>query len=138
MKTPCEIVVWYVLPTIRREIAREMVTTYRMKQSDVGHIFGVTDAAISQYLKKKRGGSQLIEESEHYPQFLEEVKKSSKLIVDGKSDMSAELCRICNFIKEIGLLAEIYTESTHMPAPACAWGEHEGAANVDCPQMYSE
>ena len=34
MKTPCEIVVWYVLPTIRREIAKEMVDTYHMKQAD--------------------------------------------------------------------------------------------------------
>ena len=42
MKTPCEIVVWYVLPTIRREIAKEMVDTYHMKQADVGRIFGLS------------------------------------------------------------------------------------------------
>lgn len=123
MKTPCEIVVWYVLPTIRREIAKEMVDTYHMKQADVGRIFGVTDAAISQYLKKKRGCSTLIEESKFYPQFIEEVKRSAKYIVEEKSDISVEMCRICNFIKELGLLAEIYTETIHVPAPACAWGK---------------
>lgn len=122
MKTPCEVVVWYVLPTIRREIAKELVETYHMKQADVGRIFGVTDAAISQYLKKKRGGSAFIENSSHYGEFLEEVKRSAKLIVEEKSDMSVEMCRICSFIKTIGLLAEVYSETTGAPAPSCAWG----------------
>ncbi len=122
MKTPCEIVVWYVLPTIRREIAKEMVETYHMKQADIGRIFGVTDAAISQYLKKKRGGSAFIEQSRYYDSFIKEIKVSAKLVVEGTSDMAAEMCRICNAIKNMGLLAEIYAENTGMPAPKCAWG----------------
>lgn len=123
MKTPCEIVVWYVLPTIRREIAKELVEAYHMKQADVGRLFGVTDAAISQYLKKKRGGSSLIEDSEHYSRFLEEIKSSAKYIYDGKSNMSVEMCRICKYIKNVGLLAQIYSDSTGQEAPQCAWGE---------------
>ena len=55
MKIPCELVVWYVLPTIRREVARELVNSHGMSQAEVARKFGVTDAAISQYLKKKRG-----------------------------------------------------------------------------------
>lgn len=123
MKTPCEIVVWYVLPTIRREIAKELVTAYRMKQVDVGQIFGVTDAAISQYLKKKRGGNIWIENSEHYPAFLEEVKVSAKRIHDESSTMSIEMCRICRFIKNVGLLAEVYKGSTGTELPNCEWND---------------
>jgi len=123
MKTPCEIVVWYVLPTIRREIAKEMVEVYHMKQADIGRIFGVTDAAISQYLKKKRGGSTFIEQSKYYGDFLLEVKLSAKRVVEGSSDMSAEMCRICKAIKNMGLLADIYAENTGAPAPKCAWGD---------------
>ncbi|MCQ2078512.1 MAG: transcriptional regulator [archaeon] len=124
MKTPCEIVVWYVLPTIRREIAKELVETYHMRQADVGRVFGVTDAAISQYLKKKRGGSSLIEDSVHYPKFLGEVKQSARLVHDGESNMSIEMCRLCKFIKTVGLLADIYSDSTGMDAPQCAWGDN--------------
>lgn len=123
MKTPCEIVVWYVLPTIRREVAKELVETYHMKQADVGRLFGVTDAAISQYLKKKRGGSPLIEESKDYPLFLEEIRASAKNVYEGTSSMSIEMCRICKFIKNVGLLAQIYADSTGMEAPQCAWGD---------------
>jgi uncharacterized protein len=124
MKTPCEIVVWYVLPTIRRELARELVETYGFKQSRVASMFGVTDAAISQYLKNKRGGSSVIENSEHYNLFEDEIKISAKLLAEEKSDISIEMCRICTAIKAIGLLAQIYTDNTGTPAPKCAWGDH--------------
>jgi len=124
MKTPCEIVVWYVLPTIRRELARELVDFYGMKQAKVAKLFGVTDAAISQYLKNKRGDSSFIEQSEQYDTFEAEIKASAKSIAEGTSDISVEMCRICGIVKDIGLLAEIYSDNTHVPAPACAWGDH--------------
>jgi predicted transcriptional regulator len=129
MKTPCEVVVWYVLPTIRRELAKELVQQYDIKQSKVAKMFGVTDAAISQYLKNKRGGSSIIETSEHYDLFEDEIKESAKRLAEGTTDISAEMCRICTSIKAIGLLAQIYTNSTGGPAPKCAWGDH--ALNID-------
>lgn len=125
MKTPCEIVVWYVLPTIRREMAKEMVDTYHMKQADVGRIFGVTDAAISQYLKKKRGGNEVIENSIYYPGLVAEIKKSVKAILDDASDMSREMCRVCFYVKNVGLLSEVYSQLIGEEAPKCAWGENQ-------------
>ena len=41
-----------------------------MTQAEVARKFGVTDAAISQYLKKKRGDNSIIEESPMYPKFI--------------------------------------------------------------------
>ncbi|MBR5999165.1 MAG: transcriptional regulator, partial [Candidatus Methanomethylophilaceae archaeon] len=55
MKIPCEIVVWYLLPTIRKGMARELVANHGYTQSKVARTFGVTDAAVSQYLRNKRG-----------------------------------------------------------------------------------
>ncbi|MFA6641893.1 MAG: transcriptional regulator, partial [Methanomethylophilus sp.] len=79
--------------------------------------------AISQYLKKKRGGSVFIEQSRYYDNFIKEIKVSAKRVVEGTSDMASEMCRICKAIKNMGLLAEIYTENTGAPAPRCAWGD---------------
>ncbi len=123
MKTPCEIIVWYVLPAMRSEIARELVHTHHMKQNEVGRLFGVTDAAVSQYLNKKRGVSKVIEESELYQGFLEQAKVSANRLAAGKTTLVDELCRICTYSKQSGLLSLVYTDYTDCPAPACARGE---------------
>src|SRR5574344_618717 len=120
MKIPCELVVWYVLPMIRREVSKELVYTHGMTQAEVARRFGVTDAAISQYLKKKRGDNSIIEESDLYPKFMEEIKVSAKLIAEDQSDFSVEMCRLCGVVKHIGLLAMIYKAQPGNPPPKCA------------------
>ena len=105
MKIPCELVVWYVLPTIRREVAKELVNTHGLSQADVARKFGVTDAAISQYLKKKRGENPLIEESPQYSKFEAEIKASAERIANDTSEFASEMCRICTVVKSTGLLA---------------------------------
>ncbi|MGI6471830.1 MAG: transcriptional regulator [Candidatus Methanomethylophilaceae archaeon] len=120
MKVPCEIVVWYVLPAIRREIAKELVTTYGMKQADVARKFEVTDAAISQYLKKKRGENEIIQNSEFYEVFTDEIKISSGRLALEDADFATEVCRLCAVVKNSGMLAEIYKEYTGYNPPRCA------------------
>ncbi len=110
MKIPCEVVVWYVLPLVRREVAKELVGTYHMSQANVARKFGVTDAAISQYLKKKRGESSMIERSVHYPELMEAIRETAKNLAEGKSQFETEMCRVCLTVRRIGLLNEIYTD----------------------------
>ena len=54
MKMPQEIEVWYVLPTIRRVFANGFIKS-GLSQRKVAKILGITEAAVSQYVKKKRG-----------------------------------------------------------------------------------
>ncbi len=117
MKIPCEIVVWHVLPLIRREIARELVSNYGMTQAAVAKKFGVTDAAISQYLTKKRGGEY--SSSPHYPRFMDEVRGAARRIAEEDADFGYEVCCLCGVVKSIGLLAEIYLEQTGSLPPKC-------------------
>lgn len=119
MKIPCEIVVWCVLPMIRREIARELVQTYSMSQAEVARRFGVTDAAISQYLKKKRGGCVELEDNPLYIDFLKEVSVSSERIAVGGCECYDEMCRLCGVVKGSGLLAVIYKMQTGTVPPKC-------------------
>ena len=50
---PQEIEVWHVIPAIRRELANEMKKR-NMEQKAIASMLGITEAAISQYLNKKR------------------------------------------------------------------------------------
>jgi len=117
MKIPCEIVVWQVLPLIRREMARELVNVHGMKQAEVARKFGVTDAAISQYLTKKRGGEY--SSAGMYEQFLAEIRDSARRIVEEGADFDKEMCYLCGAVKRIGLLAEIYRAETGKLPPSC-------------------
>ena len=47
MKPPCEIVVWYVIPAIRSELAKDLLAL-GMKQKDVSELMDITQPAVSQ------------------------------------------------------------------------------------------
>jgi predicted transcriptional regulator len=118
MKIPCELIVWYVLPSIRRELARELVEKHHLSQAEVARRFGVTDAAISQYLKSKRGTSKDLENSGKYEDFKKEIEVSAFRIMNG-SDMVTETCRICEMVKRSGMLMKVYETQTGAKAPNC-------------------
>jgi len=118
MKMTCELIVWYVLPSIRRELARELVDKHRLSQAEVARRFGVTDAAISQYLKAKRGTSKEIENSGKYDDFKREVEAAAVRMING-SDIVTETCRICEMVKKSGMLVKVYETHTGVGAPQC-------------------
>jgi predicted transcriptional regulator len=122
MKIPCELIVWYVLPSIRRELARELVEKHHLSQAEVARRFGVTDAAISQYLKAKRGTSKEIENSGKYEEFKKEVEVAAVRIMNG-SDIVTETCRVCEMVKKSGMLVKVYEIHTGVRAPDCVCPE---------------
>lgn len=54
MKLPCEHAVWYDLPQIRADLAKELVKQ-GMSQKEAAEKLSITPSAVSQYLHKKRG-----------------------------------------------------------------------------------
>ena len=91
-KTPCEYIVWNVLPCIRRKIAEELLSK-GLKQCEVAEKIGVSSAAISQYLSDKRGKMEPMNGA-----IENEIKKSADAVLNG-SDIISELCRICSLLK---------------------------------------
>ncbi len=54
---PQELEVWFVLPAIRRELTKDLIESHKISQKEVAEVLGITDAAVSQYLHAKRGGT---------------------------------------------------------------------------------
>jgi len=108
MTNPCEIIVTDILPIIRKELCAEIVTTHGWKQADVARLFGVSGAAVSQYMKGVRGNTQLVEGHQSYDQLMNEISNSANKLVKEEGMVVSELCRLCKISKELGMLDHIF------------------------------
>jgi hypothetical protein len=95
MKTPCEIIVWNVVPIIRKEFAKNLIKNHDLTQRKVANKLGITEAAVSRYVSGKRG---LLEISDD--EILKEIKESAKRIAkENGPTVIEETCRICRLLK---------------------------------------
>ncbi|MDT9545997.1 Fis family transcriptional regulator [Chlorobium phaeovibrioides] len=91
---PCEKAVWYHLPQIRADIAIGLVKT-GMTQSQAAKILGVTPAAVSQYIHKKRG-LQLPKTEEYQKEIAAVVEKLCEGI--SADELRILVCRCCQLL----------------------------------------
>ncbi|MBL7058881.1 transcriptional regulator [Candidatus Pacearchaeota archaeon] len=91
---PQEIEVWYVIPALRRELAKSFVKDHKMNQKKAAEILGITEAAISQYLKDKRGGELKFTKPE-----LEKIKQAASKVVDDPKNMMEVLYDLCVYFR---------------------------------------
>ena len=92
---PQEIEVWYIIPAVRKELARLLTGKYELSYEKAGAILGVSKAAVSQYLSNKRANKiKLTLEVKR------EVARSAKLIAEKPRLALGEVQRILKFMKE--------------------------------------
>ena len=60
MLLPSEIEARSLIPAIRSLLARKLTTEYDLKEEIVAKVLGVTQAAVSNYVRGTRGDTQLI------------------------------------------------------------------------------
>lgn len=111
MKLPCELVVWYVLPSIRSELTRELIKL-GMSQKEVSKKLGITQAAVSQYVSKKRGYGIKFKKD-----VIEAIRKLAKDIVKDNTfeDLTIRTCNICMKIKADKTLCKLHRDYEEIP-----------------------
>lgn len=111
MKPLCEIVVKDILPGLRAVICKELMNNYNLNQSQISELLGVSQPAVSQYLREVRGNNSKILENEAV---LPEIKNLCQNIYEKKVDpsqLSMELCKICKLITSKGLVCDLHKNS---------------------------
>jgi uncharacterized protein len=97
MKSPCEEVVWDVLPSIRAAIAEELVKR-GLSQKEVSKLLGITPPAVSQYVSKKRGYNIVFED-----EVRSEIEKLAGDLMQGPvDDLVPRMCVICRMLRDEG------------------------------------
>ena len=102
---PQEIEVRYILPAIRRELARTLIKDHKLSQKEAANILGLTEAAISQYRHSKRAKEVIFSDS-----VADEIKKSAEKILSGKSKQKVigEIYRISNLTTVRQVLCDLH------------------------------
>jgi len=120
MRLPCEIVVVDILPIVRRELSIELVLVHGIRKASVARMFKVSGTAISQYVYGSRGNRSILDGDPNYTKFMKEIKRSAELLASKKSDVLEELCRLCDVVKNSGILDRIHEKNETDPLQTCA------------------
>lgn len=109
MKPYCESVAQFLLPTLRALIARDLIEKYKLNQQDAASRLGVTQSAISQYMRGLRGSKVKIFEKDKI--VTEGIEKFASRIASGELNTLTALdgfCDICKTIRKRKLLRDIH------------------------------
>jgi len=145
---PQEVEVWYVLPAIRRELAKVMKTKavqradedgemedHKITQKEIARMLGVTEPAITQYLLRKKGQRSRGDQVAIPGEILSEIDKSADTMIKDyekarMSDeedifevMTREINRIITVMRDAGIMCDIHREfCAHVsdPCDACS------------------
>ena len=111
MKPPCEIVVWYVIPAIRSELAKELLNL-GMKQKDVSELMDITQPAVSQYITDKRGSG--IRLKKEVRQMIKDFAFELSTGESTKADLIPRTCKICKNVRTIDVLEQLDIDKSEL------------------------
>ncbi|MAH33170.1 transcriptional regulator [archaeon] len=111
---PQEIEVWYIMPALRREIAKSLIKDFNFTQKQVAEYMGLTEAAVSQYLSSKRGKDVVFSDA-----VSSEIKKSAKRIKDDKNVIISEMMRLCNLMAVKKVMCDIHKKQDQALPKKC-------------------
>ncbi|NOJ26661.1 MAG: transcriptional regulator [Nitrososphaera sp.] len=81
MLLPSEIEAKSLIPAVRAILANKLIKEYSLKEEDVARVLGITQAAVSNYVRGTRGDLELISK-------LESVREVMRMIDDIAKDLS--------------------------------------------------
>ncbi|HSD04501.1 MAG TPA: helix-turn-helix domain-containing protein [Nitrosopumilaceae archaeon] len=111
MLLPAEIETKTLIPALRAILAKKLVEQHKIQEEDISKMLGVTQAAISNYIRGTRGDPELITK-------LLAIKEVSEMIDEIASNLSSNMAYtpaslskfigLCNYIKSSLLICDIH------------------------------
>ena len=104
MELQQEVEAFYIIPAVRRELARQMITL-GLSQRDVAKRLRVTDAAVSQYLSNKRGSPL-----EYGPTVAAAIHAAAARVKDSADEglIRKEIDALCELLKRERVICDIH------------------------------
>jgi predicted transcriptional regulator len=123
MLLPSEIEAKSLIPAIRSILAQKLIKEYCLKEEDVAKVLGVTQAAVSNYVRGTRGDTQLVAK-------LESVLEVTRMIEDIARDLAsnkaytpstmAKFVQLCNYMRYTFIICDVHhTMESHIDEKVC-------------------
>lgn len=111
MLLPSEIESKSLIPAVRAIIAKKLSSEHSLKEDDIAKILGVTQAAVSNYVRGTRGDTQLVEKLRGVPEVMRMIDDITKDVVShntfGASSM-AKYIELFNYIRQSLLICDVH------------------------------
>jgi predicted transcriptional regulator len=111
MLLPSEIEAKSLIPAVRAILAKKLIKEYALKEEDVARVLGITQAAVSNYVRGTRGDMELISK-------LESVREVMRMIDDIAKDLStnkaytpstlAKFVGLCNYMRYTLIICDVH------------------------------
>lgn len=111
MLLPSEIEAKSLIPAVRAILAKKLIKEYSLKEEDVAKVLGITQAAVSNYVRGTRGDVELIIK-------LESVREVMRMIDDIAKDLStnkaytpstlAKFVGLCNYMRYTLIICDVH------------------------------
>jgi predicted transcriptional regulator len=111
MLLPSEIEAKSLIPAVRAILAKKLIKEYSLKEEDVAKDLGITQAAVSNYVRGTRGDTELISK-------LESVREVMRMIDDIAKDLStnraytpstlAKFVGLCNYMRYTLIICDVH------------------------------
>ncbi|MFH1445355.1 MAG: hypothetical protein ABIF08_02645 [Nanoarchaeota archaeon] len=108
MKPPCEIIVKEFLPNFRAMVAKRLMDDFGFTQKKSADMMGITQPAISQYMKGVRG---LTDNYDNNPRIAALIHAIAEKVASGNHnqyDVTLEFCDFCRALRQDGAFCEAH------------------------------
>lgn len=111
MLLPSEIESKSLIPAIRVIIAKKLSLEYYLKEDAIAKMLGVTQAAVSNYVRGTRGDTELIAKLSGIPEVMRMVDDITRDLAANKGytpSSMAKLIQLCNYMRQSLLICDVH------------------------------
>ncbi len=111
MLLPAEIESKTLIPALRAILAKKLALEHKIREDEISKMLGVTQAAISNYIRGTRGDPNLIAKlmaEEQVSKLLDELSESLASDMAYTPSSLSKFIGLCNYIKSSLLICDIH------------------------------
>ena len=123
MLLPSEIEARSLIPAVRSILAKKLIKEYNLKEEDVAKVLGLTQAAVSNYVRGTRGDIQLVAKLGTVHEVMRMIDDIAKDLASNKAytpRTMSKFVQLCNYMRYTFIICDVHhTMETNIDEKVC-------------------